>query len=208
MLVNRGESSDVVEEFNMDVPYRQGAQESGMGKSERGFTLIELMVAVAIVGILATLAIPAFVGYMARSKTAEATQNIDQLYKLASVYYTRPLAGQGTTSNVSGHCTVASADRKPTTPEGKKNALVIDPIADAELYALRFAVADLVYYAYGLTSAAGGCSHAGDEALYTFFANGDLDGDGTWSTFELAAGTSSSNEFYHGRGFHVINEAE
>jgi prepilin-type N-terminal cleavage/methylation domain-containing protein len=179
-----------------------------MGKSKRGFTLIEIMVAVAIIGILATLAIPAFISYMARSKTAEATQNVDQLFKLASVYYTRPLAGQGTNSAVSGHCTVATADRKPTTPLQQKQGLVIDPTDDAELAALRFSVADLVYFSYGVTSSGGGCGHMGSEFLYTFFANGDLDGDGVWSTFELAAGSNANNEFYHARGIHIINEAE
>ena len=52
-----------------------------------GFTLLELMVVVAIVGILAAIAIPAFTAATRRSKAAEATQNLNILFKSAATYY-------------------------------------------------------------------------------------------------------------------------
>ena len=54
---------------------------------QRGFTLIELMITVAIVGILATVAIPAYVDYVKRGKLTEAFNGLTSCSMALTQFY-------------------------------------------------------------------------------------------------------------------------
>lgn len=54
---------------------------------QHGFTLIEVMITVAIIGILAAVALPAYDNYMTRSKIAEATANLADLRVKMEQYF-------------------------------------------------------------------------------------------------------------------------
>ena len=56
-------------------------------RSRKGFTLIELMIVVAIIGILAAIAIPNFLKFQAKSKTSEAKTNLKAIYTAETAYY-------------------------------------------------------------------------------------------------------------------------
>ncbi len=56
-------------------------------KGQKGFTLIELMIVVAIIGILAAIAIPNFMTYQAKSKQSEAKGNLAGIYTSEVAYF-------------------------------------------------------------------------------------------------------------------------
>ena len=56
-------------------------------QKQKGFTLIELMIVVAIVGILAAIAIPNFMRYQAKSKQSEAKVNLRSIYTSQNTYF-------------------------------------------------------------------------------------------------------------------------
>ena len=56
-------------------------------KTQKGFTLIELMIVVAIIGILAAIAIPAYQDYIARAQVTDAVQLLGGLKTPLAEYY-------------------------------------------------------------------------------------------------------------------------
>jgi prepilin-type N-terminal cleavage/methylation domain-containing protein len=57
-----------------------------MQRNQKGFTLIELMIVVVIIGILAALAIPRFMRATTKSKQSEARQILKQVYTMQRAY--------------------------------------------------------------------------------------------------------------------------
>ena len=57
------------------------------GNNSKGFTLIELMIVVAIIGILAAIAIPNFLTYQCKARQAEAKTNLGSLRVSQEAYY-------------------------------------------------------------------------------------------------------------------------
>ena len=166
-----------------------------------GFTLIELMIVVAILGILAAIAIPAFVTYVRRSKSSEAVTQIDQMFKSVAAYY-NPSEKQ----NASGidqaqmvHCTLASDRQAGAAPGATKVARTPQS-----------ATSGFNYYLYEMDSINGdSCNNPPAQALlYRLRAYGDLDGDTSLSLFEQATTSNTNNELYRSRGFYVNNETE
>jgi type IV pilus assembly protein PilA len=52
-----------------------------------GFTLVELMIVVAIIGVLAAVALPAFSRYVKKSRTAEAVGHLNKMWQSSVAYY-------------------------------------------------------------------------------------------------------------------------
>lgn len=174
-------------------------------KKQSGFTLIELMIVVAIIGVLVALALPAFLNYFRRSKTAEVGPNLRNMFTGAQASYNSEsgprglLAGGAAAANT--HCLVPAVLMAVVgTPTDTKRDISTAVSGSAEFRAINFSLADPVYYSYWFESTSPGCgtlarTDSGTTALYSFHATGDLDADGTLGDYILDVGARESELF-------------
>jgi type IV pilus assembly protein PilA len=164
-------------------------------KNKRGFTLVELMIVVAIIGILAALAIYGVKKYLTNTKTGEAKTNLGRLVKDAiSAYEKENMAGSllgagSSVTSVHRLCDDAAAAVPATVPKGSKiqpAPAAWDTGSSTEGWrCLKFSVNSPVYYQYNYTA-----TNETNPATAAFesTARGDLDGDGTAGEVWLFSG--------------------
>ena len=121
-----------------------------------GFTLIELTLTLLIVGVLSAVAIPGFISYQLRSKSAEAKTNLSAIRILEDTHY-------------SEYEVYRSVSPEPATLPGSQAADFDD--VNSEFAVLGFAPEGRVYFSYGVAVSP-------DGAGFTADAGADIDGDG------------------------------
>jgi len=158
---------------------------------KRGFTLVELMIVVAIVGILAALAVYGVSKYVKNAKTAEARDALGRMAKDAvsafnkeSMSVTTVLAA-GSSSSVIHQLCESSTPVPETAPKAAKYQSKPDDW-NGNWDCLKFSMNEPQYFQYEYTS-------EGNTA-FSCIARGDLDGDDSTSSFSIAGAADSTSK--------------
>lgn len=167
-----------------------------------GFTLIELMIVVAIIAILAAIAIPNYLNYRYKARTSEAKSNLGAINTLEEAY----------AAETDDYITSVANPDVAAIWDGSGTTWNAGAAGDRYLEGLGFKTKGTVYYAYSvidassytptntpgssLTEGSNGTVTAADTGIdIHVLASGDLDNSGTCAGFgDVGCGQYHTND--------------
>jgi prepilin-type N-terminal cleavage/methylation domain-containing protein len=187
------------EQVNRSAERRQGRA------SAQGFTLMELMTVVVIVGVLSAVAIPTFSNYIYKARTTEATEFLgvirlrEESYRSEFGVYCPTLAAASSPASVASLNESSNLVPDPTTTRRDPRAFV----ATTPWLALGARPTGDVRFGYGVAAGTPaeaprdlGWTDATADFWFVARAVGDLNADNTMCTFEIY---SASKNVFIGR---------
>jgi len=189
-------------EENVSMSTEQPEVPGNRYRSRRaGFSLMELMTVVTIVGVLSAIAIPTFSDYIYKSRTSEASEFLgvirlrEESYRSEFGVYCPTLAASAVPNAASSLAVASNLVPNPTTTRRDAKPFVTTP----EWQQLGARPTGPVRFGYGVAAGTPadaaaqnlGWDSANADFWYVARATGDLDGDDVFVTFEIYSATKA-----------------